>query len=190
VNGNTCTVTLNSDREVSVEYILPIYRRKHPSNGDWLYSTNVNEAKTTYTLGGIVAFYLYSAPKAGRSVLYRCLRSTTKGPDHFLSQSPNCENQKYEGPLGYVSNAAETTGSLLLQRYYHPAQANHFTQAGSQVVPAGFNLEGPQGYVPRQIQWHISCTTHSTHHRGVSHETSCSNSLSQLPSIEFDCFSC
>ena len=149
VNGNTCTVTLNSDREVSVEYILPIYRRKHPSNGDWLYSTNVNEAKTTYTLGGIVAFYLYSAPKAGRSVLYRCLRSTTKGPDHFLSQSPNCENQKYEGPLGYVSNAAETTGSLLLKRYYHPDQANHFTQAGSQVVPAGFNLEGPQGYVPR-----------------------------------------
>jgi len=150
VNGNTCTVTLNSDREVSVEYILPIYRRKNPNNGDWLYSTNVNEAKATYTQGGIVVFYLYSAPKPGRSLLYRCLRSTTKGPDHFLSQSPNCENQKYEGPLGYVSNAPEGTGSLLLKRYYHPVFANHFTQAGSQVVPGpGFRLEGPQGYVPR-----------------------------------------
>jgi len=149
VSGTSCIVTMNTNKSVSAEYIQPIYRRLHNGNGDYLYSADPNEASSTYTQGGGVAFFVYRAPKAGRSFLYRCYVNTSKGPDHFLTRDPNCEGQIKDGPLGYVADSQAANGGLkTIRRYYNGSKANHFTRAGDEGVPSGYSLEGPQGFVP------------------------------------------
>jgi hypothetical protein len=148
VLDNQCTVNMNANKNVSVEFIQPVYRRHHPTADDWLYSLNKDEAKNSYTQGGMVIFYLYRSTKAGRSPLNRCL---IPGREHFLSNADNCEGHKKEMTLGYVASVQSPTNNLIqLKRYFKlPAGVRHFTGTTTQGPPVGYQFEGYQGFVPK-----------------------------------------
>jgi hypothetical protein len=148
VLDNQCTVNMNANKNVSVEFIQPVYRRHHPTADDWLYSLSKTEASASYTQGGVVVFYLYRSIQNGRAPLNRCL---IPGKQHFLSNTDNCEGHKKEMTLGYVASAQSSANILIqLKRYYKlPTGARHFTGTSVQTPPGGYIFEGPQGFVPK-----------------------------------------
>jgi hypothetical protein len=149
VLDNQCTVNMNANKNVSVEFIQPVYRRHHPTADDWLYSLNKDEAKTLFTDGGMVVFYVYRTNKSGRMPLNRCRTKV----QHFLSNTANCEGYTVEPTLGYVAQSPDpqdpSAGQKLLQRARRGIGDRHFTGTSIQVFPRGYTKEVNQGYVPK-----------------------------------------
>jgi hypothetical protein len=80
--------------------------------------------------------------------IYRCLRSDNL---HFFSIRADCEGQKTESLLGYVSPARNTNTPRLLRRCRHPPGSNaipeHYYHALDSTCDAGDVDEGEYGFV-------------------------------------------
>lgn len=80
--------------------------------------------------------------------IYRCLRSDNL---HFFSIRADCEGQKTESMLGYVSPVRNSNTPRLLRRCHHPAGVTaipeHYYHALDGTCDAGDADEGEYGYV-------------------------------------------
>ncbi len=106
-NGRTCA---------------PVYRTYKP--GQHFYTTSADEATGAgfdVEFGGPY-YWVDAASQGGMVPWYRCLKGNGK---HFYTTASNCEGQKVEGPMGFVSTS-HVAGSRPLYRLYSPSLANHF----------------------------------------------------------------
>ena len=156
--GRQCTITVNDDRVVDVEFIYPVYVTGNPTTGDWINTTNGHSTATGYTNRSKgINFWLYSANNRlnQRQNLYRCycVWPGTTDMDHYLTLSNDCEsvcpNKRLDGPLGFVSKSSPPGHQLI--RYWNGTHRNHFQTYGSgpATLPAGYVDEGGLGYVPK-----------------------------------------
>jgi hypothetical protein len=151
----TCTVNSTGNKTISVEYLVPVYRRYNPKDPDFLYSLDANEAKATYPTGGLVSFYLYQTNKTGRIPINRCI-VTNPTVTHFLSTQNDCEaslavssTKEDKGLLGYLAPAPVTTGEPLLYRYQVKSNEALFVSTpNSLLTPNNYLQERSLGYLP------------------------------------------
>lgn len=105
---------------------------------DHMLTANFGENPRTYGYDG-AGFKLYDNDGTNRTELYRCL----SGYDHFASTSTNCEGQKMEGSLGYLSTK---TGSPIYRCYN--GKDHLITADKSECTEGGFTIEATLGYSP------------------------------------------
>ena len=158
-NGRQCTVTMNADRSVDVEFIKRFYVTGNPTTGDWVYGWGGHDPTSGYTnTSKGVGFWLYTAnnSKNERQELYRCycVWAGYPGMDHYLTTDIHCERQicsnaHFDALIGFISKAAPPQNALY--RYWNDTTKNHFQNysGGPSTTPPGFVQEGPLGYVPK-----------------------------------------
>lgn len=114
---------------------------------DYLFSGNSLEGPKAGYYPQEARFGLFATETEGTVPLNRCVTKFKKIESHFLTTDPNCENNKFEGRMGYI--ATSQTGNLVpLSRY-----VNLSTNAHVYITPddttnlQGWKFEGIQGYV-------------------------------------------
>lgn len=109
------------------------------NGGDDLLTRYIGESPWGYHYTG--SFRVYTSPGTNRIPLYRCL----VGGDHFASLVSNCEGQRSEGLLGYISDV-QGEGQPI---YRCTGHGNHrITTDRASCTDNGYNIEGTLGYTP------------------------------------------
>jgi hypothetical protein len=122
--------------------LIPIYRSV--KGDDHLFSSSPTEGPNAgYTDEGL-KFYLFSAGHPTTRPLYRC--TINKWGHHFQSLDPNCEGQRVEGILGYVSTVPSDELAVLMR--FSDGKLGHVdVLQGQPEVLTGWKFENIQGHV-------------------------------------------
>ncbi len=150
-NGMTAVTSIQVNAAPGV--VVNIYRSYNTSNGDHLYSRDVNEGPHAGYVNEGAVFAVYPTQGSGTAPLYRCANGLTG--QHLLSLNTNCDGQgSLEGAIGYVSGAASNAETIQLYRFVlaSPSAAMYLETTNiNEGSAAGFTYEGPLGYVAPAI---------------------------------------
>jgi len=117
----------------------PIHRAYNRRIGDHLQGITQGEGAPQWAYEGI-SFHLYTDASPGRAPLYRC----RAGSHHFLSRDARCENQVFEGELGYVSTEPHEG---LVEIFRCVGGRDHLTTSNlDECFAARMRNEGSQGF--------------------------------------------
>lgn len=91
-----------------------------------------------------VGFQTFVRADWGRQEIFRCYTGRT----HFVSTLPNCEGQRSEGSLGFVSQQPNQRAPRELVRCYRGGVGHLITTNRNECINAGYGIESVLGFVP------------------------------------------
>lgn len=103
-----------------------IYRLWSIGAKDHMFSTDKNEASSSYQYQADKGFRLFPNPAKGRKPIYRCVSEATG--NHFLADNQDCDGSAFntEGLMGYALEVAGT-GTVEMHRCYNNSRTDIFT---------------------------------------------------------------
>jgi len=120
-----------------------------PASGEHFFTSSLAEGINAGFVPEGIGFKVFASGAGVPNTIpiYRCLWPAAG--KHFVSASPSCEGQSFEGAYGSVY-ASPTSGATALYRFAG-GNADHLeTTSFAEGVNAGYSFEGTLGYVPVQ----------------------------------------
>jgi len=129
--------------------IVRVNRFYMPSTGEHFFTSSIAEGINAGFVPEGIGFNVFAASAGvpNTAPIYRCYAPSLG--KHFVSASPTCEGQSFEGSYGNVY-ASPTAGATALYRFSASSGDRLETTSFNEGTGAGYAFDGTLGYVPVQ----------------------------------------